>query len=71
MIPCTGLGDPSQHQSDQAQWEEAHGGKTGVNSTFNKQARVALWEQIGSILLTMGKLGTPAPSTATVNYEEP
>lgn len=31
------LGDPSQHQSDTTQWEEAHGGKAGVNRTFNKQ----------------------------------
>lgn len=66
-----GLGDPSQHQSDRTQWEEAHGGKTGVNRTFNKQTRMALWEQIGPVLLTTGKLGTPAPSTAIGNYEEP
>lgn len=66
-----GLGDPSQHQSDRTQWEEAHGGKTRVNHTFNKQTRMALWKQIGPVLRIVGKLGTPASSTASGNYEEP
>ncbi|TKS77551.1 Glucagon-1 Glucagon I [Collichthys lucidus] len=43
--------DPSQHQSDKTQWEEAHGGKSGVNHTFNKQTRMAMWKHIGPVLM--------------------
>lgn len=46
-------------------------GKSRVNCTFNKKTRMALWKQIGPVLLTVGRLGTPASSTASGNYEEP